>query len=248
VGLVALAQRADLGAADLGAADLGPADLGPADLGPEAPSATALLPAFAKAAGLLVVLLGAALLLRHSGSGFLHTVRPGVGGAALLIVAGGAMVAGGLPRVMLALAGGYAFGAVAGSAIALIGQMLGCALDYAASHGLAAGLAQRVLARPSAARMKRLLVAHPFSTTLTLRLLPVGNNVVLNVLAGASRIRPGAFFAATLLGYIPQTIVFALLGSGTQVGKAAQLAIGVALFGCSAVLGVVLYRRSAEVT
>ncbi len=203
-----------------------------------------LAPAILKASLLLAGLVVAALVLRRTGTGLLHAVHPGWGGAALLIGAGGVMTALGVPRQALAMAGGYAFGALAGGAISLLGQMLGCVLDYTAAHGLAAGLAHRVLARPSAQRVHRLLARHPFTATLTLRLLPLGNNVVMNLLAGASRLNPAAFFAATLLGYLPQTIVFALLGSGTQVGKGVQLAVGVGLFVCASGLGIVLYRRT----
>jgi uncharacterized membrane protein YdjX (TVP38/TMEM64 family) len=221
---VALARLADPGVAGVAPVRLGPAIL--------------------KALVLLVLLAGAALVLRRTGIGMLHAIHPGWGGAALLIGLGGTLTALGVPRQALAMAGGYAFGALAGGAISLAGQILGCVLDYVAARGLAAGLAQRVLARPAAQRVHRLLVRHPFTATLTLRLLPLGSNVVMNVLAGASRVNPVAFFGASLLGYVPQTVVFALLGSGTQVGKGMQMAVGVALFACASVLGVVLYRRT----
>jgi uncharacterized membrane protein YdjX (TVP38/TMEM64 family) len=216
----------------------------PAELDAALPAETSLVPALLKAAGLLVVLAGAALLLRRSGIGMLHEVPATTQGAALLIGAGGAMMAAGLPRQVLALTGGYVFGAPVGMAIALIGQMLGALLDYVAARFLAAGLMQRLLARPSARRTHRFLAAHPFTATLTLRLLPVGSNVMLNLLAGASHLRAAPFFVATLLGFLPQTIVFALLGSGTQVGKGTQLLLGVALFAAASVGGLVLYRRT----
>ena len=154
------------------------------------------------------------------------------------------MTAAGLPRQVLAFAGGYAFGVPAGAGLSLVGQLLGCAMDYAAARGLAAGLVRRLLARPTGQRVHRLLCAHPFTATLTMRLLPVSSNIMLNVLAGAARLKLSAFLGATVLGYLPQTIVFALLGSGTQVGQGAQLAIGGGLFAVACVLGVVLYRRA----
>jgi uncharacterized membrane protein YdjX (TVP38/TMEM64 family) len=215
-----------------------------ADLDVGAIATTALWPAILKAGALLLVLLAAALLLRHTGTGLLHAIHPGWQGAAILIVAGGAMTATGMPRQVLAFAGGYTFGAPLGGAIALAGQLLGCVLDYAAAHGLASGLAQRLLARPITQRLHRVLAAHPFTATLTLRLMPVSSNVTLNLLAGASRLNPRAFFSATLLGYLPQTVIFALLGSGTQVGRTAQLAIGLALFIAATALGAVLYLRT----
>ena len=221
--------------AELGAPDAAPA-LGPASGG--------LGSALVRACGLVAVLVAAGLVLRSTGSGLLHAVHPSVAGAALLVVAGGAMTAAGLPRQVLAFAGGYVFGASAGGGLSLAGQLLGCLLDYAAARGLAAGLVRRLLARPTGQRVHRLLCAHPFTATLTMRLLPVSSNVMLNILAGAARLKPSAFLGATLLGYLPQTIVFALLGSGTQVGRNAQLEIGAALFAGACVLGAVLYRRA----
>ena len=50
------------------------------------------------------------------------------------------------------------------------------------------------------------------------------------------------FLAASLLGYVPQTLVFALLGSGVRVSEFAQLALGAALFLASMTLGFFLMR------
>jgi len=207
------------------------------------PSALASL---ARAAALAALLVVAGVLLRQAGAGLLQDVRPTPAGAALLVVAGGALTAAGLPRQAVAFAGGYAFGAVPGGLLSLLAQMLGCILDYVAAHTIAGAWAARRLAalggRP--ARLRRLLHAHPFTATLTLRLLPVGSNVVLNLVAGVAAIRPGAFLAGSLLGYVPQTAIFALLGSGVQVGRTTELALGGLLFAVSAGLGLVLVRRA----
>ena len=216
----------------------------PANLDTALPAGPGVGPALLKAAGLMVILAGAALLLRRSGTGMLHQVPATAAGAALLAGGGGAMMAAGLPRQMVALTGGYVFGAPVGMTVALLGQMLGALLDYLGARFLAAGLMQRLLARPSARRTHRFLASHPFTATLTLRLLPVGSNVMLNLLAGATHLRAAPFFLATFLGFLPQTIVFALLGSGTQVGKGTQLLCGVALFAAASVGGLVLYRRA----
>jgi membrane protein implicated in regulation of membrane protease activity len=46
-----------------------------------------------------------------------------------------------------------------------------------------------------------------------------------------------------LLGYIPQTLVFALVGSGVHIAPALKLALAIGLFLISGVLGAWLYRR-----
>jgi uncharacterized membrane protein YdjX (TVP38/TMEM64 family) len=78
---------------------------------------------------------------------------------------------------------------------------------------------------------------------LALRLLPVGNNLALNLLAGMSGIPAVAFLVASLLGYVPQTVIFALLGKGVRVDGLWQLALSAVLLAGSIGLGVWLMRR-----
>ncbi len=195
-----------------------------------------------KGALLLAGLAGAGLAVRGAGAGLLSGAPPTAQGAATLLCAGAALSAVGVPRQAVAFAGGYAFGAWPGGALALAAQLLGCALDFwwarLAARDRAAALRGRL------ARLDRALSARPFVSTLTLRLLPVGNNLVLNLLAGASGLRAGPFLAASALGYVPQTAVFALAGSGVHVNRSVQLALGGVLFAASLGLGWFLLRSS----
>jgi uncharacterized membrane protein YdjX (TVP38/TMEM64 family) len=84
---------------------------------------------------------------------------------------------------------------------------------------------------------------HPFSMTLLIRLLPVGSNVLTNLAAGISSIRPASFLSASFIGYLPQTLVFALVGSGIDLASTFKLGIAVALFLCSGILGAYLYHQ-----
>jgi uncharacterized membrane protein YdjX (TVP38/TMEM64 family) len=134
------------------------------------------------------------------------------------------------------------FGAPLGVVWALLGQILGCAMDFFAARSVAGNWARRRLT----GRWRRLdgfILAQPFMATLTLRLLPVGNNTAVNLLAGVAGVRAVPFLLASLLGYLPQTLIFALLGSGMRVGRGAQIGVGLGLFVASAALGVVMWRR-----
>ncbi len=163
-------------------------------------------------------------------------------GALAFVAGGGALCAVGLPRQAVAFAGGFALGAWTGGALAMLAMLAGCALDFAWARGVARDWARRRL-RGRGARLDAFLAANPFTATLTLRLLPVGSNVVLNLLAGVSGVAFAPFLAATALGYLPQAVVFALLGAGTRVERGAQLWLGLGLFAVSAGLGLVLLRR-----
>jgi uncharacterized membrane protein YdjX (TVP38/TMEM64 family) len=172
----------------------------------------------------------------------------GLFGEAVFLAAGAALTAAGVPRQSVAFLGGYAFGAVPGAGLALLAQVAGCALSFGWARLVARNWAERRLAGRYGARLRRLrdaLAASPFGATLALRLLPVGNNLALNLLAGMSGIPPAPFLAASALGYVPQTAVFALLGKGVRVDGAWQIALAAALLAVSVALGFVLLRRHA---
>lgn len=152
----------------------------------------------------------------------------------------------GMPRQVVAYAGGLVFGFWPGAALALLAEVLACAANFFWVRLLARGWANRWLARHGGGRMDRLdrfLSANTFTATLTLRLLPVGSNIALNLLAGVSGVAAAPFVLASLLGYVPQTAVFALLGGGLAVSQAEQVALGVVLFAASAGLGIALMKR-----
>jgi len=210
----------------------------PADLPAEAGAGGALW----RGALFLGGLVAAGLSLRLLGTGFLATA-PTPFGAALLLGAGAALTAVGVPRQAVAFAAGYVFGAWRGGALAMGAQMLGCCADYWWARAVARDWAARRL-RGRLARLDRTLNARPFMATLTLRLLPVGNNLLLNLLAGICGLRSVPFLLATLIGYLPQTAIFALAGSGVHVDRAVQLGMAAVLFVMLAALGAVLLRLS----
>ena len=197
-------------------------------------------------AGLLLRLLGAV-----PGTDWMdrHVRDQGLAGEALFLLLGAAITAVGLPRQAVAFLGGYAFGAVLGAGLALAAQLLGCALGFWWARLVGQGWAERRLAGRHGARLRPLvgtLRAHPFQSALALRLFPVGNNLALNLLAGVSGLRPLPFLAASALGYLPQTVVFALLGKGVRVEGAWQLALAGLLLACSIGLGLWLMHRHRQ--
>jgi len=78
---------------------------------------------------------------------------------------------------------------------------------------------------------------------VVIRLLPLGSNWMVNIAAGASGVRSVPFFLGSALGYIPQMLIFALVGSGTRVDQFWQVAIAMAMLVVAVVLGVWLYRK-----
>jgi uncharacterized membrane protein YdjX (TVP38/TMEM64 family) len=170
----------------------------------------------------------------------------GLLGDLVFVAMGAAATAAGAPRQGVAFLGGYAFGALEGTLLALAAQVAGCALSYAWARAVGRGWAERRLAGRFGHRLRPLrdvLAGSPFGATLALRLLPIGNNLALNLLAGMAGISVVPFLAASAAGYLPQTVVFALLGKGIRVDGAWQIALAVGLFVASAAIGFALLRR-----
>jgi uncharacterized membrane protein YdjX (TVP38/TMEM64 family) len=204
----------------------------------------------ALAAGLAVAVLAfRALAPALVGGRLAHLFATGTpGGVAAFGLAATVACAVGMPRQAVCFAAGLAFGAAGGTAVAEMATVAACVADFGWSRLVARDWARRrVLGRyRRLAELDRLLAAQPFTAVLTLRLLPVGNSLMLSLLAGLSGARLLPFTLATALGALPQTVVFALLGSGIAVGHLARVVLAAALFALSAVVGLMLMRRQGQ--
>lgn len=171
-----------------------------------------------------------------------HVRGQGLAGGALFVGAAALFIAVGLPRQVMCFLGGYAFGLVEGSLWSLLASVLGgaAAFYYARLLGrdpIRARFSQKVQ------RIDAFLREHTFSMTLLIRLLPVGSNLVTNLAAGVSSAPAFGFLGGSALGYIPQTVIFALVGSGIGVDPELRIGLGAALFVASGALGIHLYRK-----
>lgn len=207
-------------------------------------TAKALKPALM--AGALVAVAAALPLLGHGAAqselgGVL--AQGGLRGQTMFLLLSTLLVAIGLPRQVPSFAAGYAFGPVYGTVIALVAQVLACSLNFIWARAVAQGFVRRRLGERFA-RIDQTLSGHTFAATLTLRLLPVGNNLLLNLAAGVSSVRLLPFLAASALGFVPQTAIFALFGHGSLPNHAHMLELGGAMFAASALLGVLLFLRT----
>ncbi|MDQ5882399.1 MAG: hypothetical protein QG616_2231, partial [Pseudomonadota bacterium] len=120
--------------------------------------------------------------------------------------------------------------------------LLGCILTFVYARLFGKGLLSARLGAITK-RFDAFIHDHPFSMTLLIRLLPVGSNVLTNLAAGISSIRPVPFLSASFVGYLPQTLVFALVGSGINVAATLKVGMAIVLFLISGVLGAYLYHR-----
>lgn len=171
-----------------------------------------------------------------------HIRGQGIAGLAFFMGATAFLTGIGMPRQLLAFLGGYAFGALGGTALALVGTTLGCAagLFYARFFARKA-IRSRWPGKVQA--VDRFLRHNPFSMAMIIRFMPVGSNMLTNLAAGVSSAHAGTFILGSAVGYLPQTFIFALLGSGFAVETGWRVGISVVLFALSLWWGWLLYRR-----
>jgi uncharacterized membrane protein YdjX (TVP38/TMEM64 family) len=168
----------------------------------------------------------------------------GRGGLGVLIFLGmaGLFTGAGLPRQIVSFLGGYVFGALFGSLLALLGTVLGCLLSFSYARLFGRGVIQGRYGR-RIEKFDRFLQQNPFSMTLFIRVIPVGSNLLTCLLAGVSSVPALPFLAGSAVGYLPQTLIFALLGSGFKVDPFWRISVSVILFLLTIWWGLVIYRR-----
>jgi uncharacterized membrane protein YdjX (TVP38/TMEM64 family) len=171
-----------------------------------------------------------------------HIRSRGFAGILFFLAVTACVSALGFPRQALSFLGGYAFGAVPGTLWTTLGTTAGCVLSFSYARLLGRSLIMRFF-EPRMRRLNVFLARSPFAMTLVIRCLPVGNNTVTSLLGGLSSIPALPFIAGSFVGYIPQNLIFAVLGSGMRVDPFWRILLSAALFVLSSVLGYMLHRR-----
>jgi uncharacterized membrane protein YdjX (TVP38/TMEM64 family) len=150
----------------------------------------------------------------------IHEVSAVAGYVALYIVAVALSVPVGF---YLTVIGGILFGAVLGGAAAMVGATIGAICIFLiAKSALGEYLVRR--AGPLAEKLARGFRADAFSYLLFLRLVPIFPFWLINLASALLGVRLATFAAATALGIIPATFVFAFVGAGLDSVIVAQQA------------------------
>lgn len=166
----------------------------------------------------------------------------GLNGELIYLAIGTAAVTIGFPRQAVCFLGGYAFGLINGILLSSLASVLGCVVCFFYARLLGRELVMHKFAA-RVAKVDAFLRDNPITMAILIRFLPVGSNLLTNLVAGVSSVRPLPFFLGSLIGYIPQTLVFTLLGTGINVDPVLRISLSAGLFIASAFLGVYLYRR-----
>ncbi|MFP6711417.1 MAG: VTT domain-containing protein [Rhodospirillales bacterium] len=197
--------------------------------------------------GLLVAL---GFLLKSSGLGEIidkdwidvHVHNNGFEGRLLFVGVAALLAAAGFPRQIISFLAGYAFDLNLGFVLALIACGIGCTIAFFFARIIGRDWVKSKFPR-RLDKADQFFSANTFTTTLLIRFMPAGSNFVTNLVAGVSGAKALSFIAGSTLGYIPQTVIFALLGSGINLDPGFRITLSVVLFISSIALGIFLYRK-----
>ncbi|MGL4446553.1 TVP38/TMEM64 family protein [Shewanella sp.] len=159
----------------------------------------------------------------------------------MLLLAGALFTAVGGPRQIIAFVSGFALGGVYGGFFSTFAALLGCVLAFYVARLTIRSSLQRRFAR-RLHTFEALILHKTWLKVLMIRLLPIGNNLLTNLCAGATHVPVRGFLLGSFLGYLPQMFIFSFAGAGIGLSDHYQLGISIGLFILSSVIGAYLYR------
>ncbi len=205
---------------------------------------------FAFASVVILAVVVAAIGLPHSPAG-LRELLLGLGPAApaIAVAAWVVLTPSMFPGTVLAAAGGLAFGALGGAAVALVGAVAGGTAAFALARTVARAPVDRyVRGNARLAGAAALIERRGFAVILAARLMPGVPATGLHYAAAVSRVRARAFAGAIAIGALVRTVPYALLGDGLGSGSLLTLFVAagsIALSGLAAAVLIRLIRRPA---
>lgn len=136
--------------------------------------------------------------------------------AALFVLCYVAVTALSLPgAAIMTLAGGFLFGSVFGTLFVNLGATTGATLAFLAARYLLRDWVEQKFGK-WLEPLQQGFAKNAFSYLMTLRLIPVFPFFVVNLVSGLTRMNVGTYVAATALGIIPGSFVYAY--AGRQLG------------------------------
>jgi uncharacterized membrane protein YdjX (TVP38/TMEM64 family) len=146
------------------------------------------------------------------------------------------------PRQVLALSCGVLFGGLNGALIATLLTGLGALVTMLAVQRLSLVWVRKRYAR-KIALIKAVLAEDTWVWVCVIRLMPVGSNLVTNIAAALSDLRLISVFLGSLLGYLPQMLIFSFAGAGFALKDGSKLWISLGMLVFSTALGLYLYHH-----
>ena len=123
--------------------------------------------------------------------------------------------------VLFTLTGGFLFGTIVGAVYANVGATVGAALAFLSARYLLHDWVEARWGRRLAS-FQRGFAHNAFGYLISLRLMPIFPFFIINLLSGLTKTSLGTFVAATSLGIIPGSLVYAY--AGRELGSINRMA------------------------
>jgi uncharacterized membrane protein YdjX (TVP38/TMEM64 family) len=149
-------------------------------------------------------------------------------GLLVFVLVGGAAISAGIPRIWVAALGGAVYGAVMGTVLALFAALIGAAVVYQIGRLLLRDVVNRRVGGRLEVWRNRFR-ENGFWWVLYGRLFPFSNSTAKSLLCGSCEVPYLPYLAASFLGFIPHTLVFAVFGSGGAKASLPQIVLGFCL-------------------
>lgn len=153
----------------------------------------------------------------------------------------------GLPRQVAAFIAGANLGAAFGALIATFAATTGCALTFILSRYLLSRTIKRKYPE-KISTLSAFIGKQTLIKTIVIRLLPIGSNLLTNIVAGVTTVSMARYVLGSCIGFVPQMLVFSYAGSGIRMGANNELFISAFLFILALLLSVFLYKKSRRKT
>ena len=149
----------------------------------------------------------------------------------------------GLPRQVAAFSAGFMLDVVSGALLATVAAVSGCLLTIFISRKLLSHFVRRKYPQ-QLTHVSTFFSQATFTKTLIIRFLPAGSNLLTNILAGVANVPLKPYILASGLGFIPQMLIFSMMGNGVKLADKQQLLLSMSLFVIAALLSGYLYKKS----
>lgn len=161
--------------------------------------------------------------------------------AGIYILAGGGLIAIGVPRLLASAVGGIVYGAFLGSLFSLAASLLGSSILYLVGKFTLAGVIRRRIGERLETWRSRFR-ANAFWWVLYGRLFPFSNSTVMSLFCGSCDVPYRSYVLASAAGFTPLAVVFACYGSGGVKGDYRLIGLATALL----ILSMALRRIASQ--
>jgi uncharacterized membrane protein YdjX (TVP38/TMEM64 family) len=165
-------------------------------------------------------------------------LAPGV-----FLIGGALLITLGTPRSVISILGGVVFGLLWGILLALLSALLGSFIIFLLTKWLG-----RPLFKQKVGKYLKAIEHHTktdgFLLVIIMRQLPL-TSLLINVLIGLTSISTSIFVLGSIVGLLPETIIFALFGSSLQQSFVLRVSIASSLWIVLIIAIRLFFRHSA---